>query len=155
MVFPSASYAVVGLTKLLETTDCNNILVASKQMEVVSKLSSHGQRRIFEIPTLESLLDEQYPHYPFDKAFEESKSEPLVVIHTSGTTGIPKPLIYTHDWAACFIQRNQAHPPEGYTSLEYAINGLEICAVTPPNHVSPSFEQNPFHNNHEYSATDF
>ena len=136
MIFPSVGYAATGLNKLLDTTGCATILAASKHIEFAYKLSSSGSRKVHEIPELPTLLDEQYPHYPFDKTFEGSKSEPLVVVHTSGTTGVPKPLVYTHDWAASFIQRNQAFTPEGHISLEYAINGTECCAVTPPNHVS-------------------
>ena len=138
MVFPSASYGAAGLTEFLNQVECNAILVASREMQVVSKLSQDNHRQFYEIPSLATILDEEHPHYPFNKTFERARSEPLVVVHTSGTTGTPKPLVYTHDWAASFIQRNQASPPEGHTSLEYAIHGVECCAVTPPNHVSYS-----------------
>lgn len=135
MIFPSPSYPAVGLTKLLDRLECNIILTA-KQFDIVSKLSHEGRRTIHQIPGLSELLDEVYPHYPFDKTFESARSEPLVVVHTSGTTGVPKPLIYTHDWVASWIQQNQLAPPEGYVSLEHLCHGIEICSVAPANHVS-------------------
>ncbi|KAH8157064.1 hypothetical protein CIB48_g11185 [Xylaria polymorpha] len=34
--------------------------------------------------------------YPYEKIFSEAKDEPFVVLHTSGSTGLPKPVIQTH-----------------------------------------------------------
>jgi long-subunit acyl-CoA synthetase (AMP-forming) len=81
------------------------------------------------------LLNTEYVHFPFDKTFETARSEPLVVVHTSGTTGAPKPLIWTHDWVASFIQHNQQLPPPGFISQEQPTHGVELCSVAPPNHV--------------------
>ena len=43
------------------------------------------------IPPLEELLDEdEVPNYPFSKSFEEIQDDPVVVLHTSGSTGKQK-----------------------------------------------------------------
>jgi acyl-coenzyme A synthetase/AMP-(fatty) acid ligase len=137
MIFPSNSYNIGGLTKLLDPLGCKTILLSSKQMDIGSKLS-HAKWNLHEIPSLTELLDREYRHFPFMKTFEEARSEPLVVVHTSGTTGAPKPVIWTHDWAAAFVQRNQAAPPYGHASIDSLYRGLECCPATPPNHVSAS-----------------
>lgn len=139
MIFPSPTYAVVGLTNLLDRVECKKILTSSKNLDVVTSLSKDSHRGFHEIPSLATLLGEEYLHYSFDKTFENAKSEPLVVVHTSGTTGIPKPLIYSHDWLASWNEQCQANPPEGYTSLESVCHGVELCAMSPPNHVSPFY----------------
>lgn len=36
---------------------------------------------------------EQVAHFPYDKTFEEAEWEPFVVMHTSGSTGFPKPVV--------------------------------------------------------------
>lgn len=38
---------------------------------------------------------EEIPPFPYDRgsAFEEARWDPLVVLHTSGSTGIPKPIV--------------------------------------------------------------
>ncbi|KAF4631134.1 hypothetical protein G7Y89_g6998 [Cudoniella acicularis] len=136
MIFPSPNYAVTGLTTLLDQLGCKIILASSKQLDIVSRLSKGGHKQFYEIPSLTKLLDEPHPHFSFNKTFDAAQSEPLVVVHTSGTTGTPKPLIYTHDWVASWIEMNQTDPPAGYTSLEHMVHGIEICAVTPPNHSS-------------------
>jgi acyl-CoA synthetase (AMP-forming)/AMP-acid ligase II len=136
MIFPSPSYPLIGLTKLLDQLECQTVLSSANKYDIVSKLSTESGRSTHEIPSLSKLLDEEYEHYPFDKTFESAKSEPLIVVHTSGTTGMPKPLIYTHGWVASWIDQNQLPAPEGHTSLEHIIHGIEVCSVAPANHVS-------------------
>lgn len=63
--------------------------------------------RAVPLPSLESFLDygvarrdvsasEDVPSYPFTKTFEEARYEPFVVFQTSGSTGIPKPVVMSH-----------------------------------------------------------
>lgn len=33
------------------------------------------------------------PHFPYTKTFDEAEWDPVVVLHTSGSTGFPKPII--------------------------------------------------------------
>jgi acyl-coenzyme A synthetase/AMP-(fatty) acid ligase len=39
------------------------------------------------------LSEEEVPHFPYNKTFEEAEWDRLVVLHTSGSTGIPKPIV--------------------------------------------------------------
>jgi acyl-coenzyme A synthetase/AMP-(fatty) acid ligase len=70
--------------------------------------------RTLEIPSDMELLSERHPHYRYDKTFESARDEPLVVLHTSGTTGLPKPIIWTHDFMAAVHQWFTLAPPEGF-----------------------------------------
>ena len=70
--------------------------------------------QVYASPSLEDLLAGAYPHYPFPKRFEEARHEPLMVVHTSGTTAEPKPIIYSHDYAASYVQLGQLEPPQGF-----------------------------------------
>lgn len=43
-------------------------------------------------------LDEWFPpaavpHFPYEKTFEQAQWDPVVVLHTSGSTGLPKPVV--------------------------------------------------------------
>lgn len=50
------------------------------------------------MPELDYLLDDSVDTGPFlyNKSFEQAKHHPCMVIHTSGSTGMPKPVIWTH-----------------------------------------------------------
>jgi len=42
----------------------------------------------FYIPSLSQLLaEDEVPPYPFTKSFDEAKNDPVLVLHTSGSTG--------------------------------------------------------------------
>lgn len=70
-------------------------ILASRPMEVVP------------IPSLDSFLsDSEMAHdYRFQGTFDELKDKTFVVLHTSGSTGIPKPVFVTHGTFAS----NDAH----------------------------------------------
>ena len=48
---------------------------------------------------------DQVEHVPFRRTWEEAKNSPFCVLHTSGSTGIPKPVFVTYGTFAC----NDAH----------------------------------------------
>jgi acyl-coenzyme A synthetase/AMP-(fatty) acid ligase len=49
------------------------------------------------VPELDDLLaPEPVKSYPFNKTFEEASKYPYIILHTSGSTGLPKPVRYTH-----------------------------------------------------------
>ena len=53
--------------------------------------------RIFHIPELDYFLSQdECKRYPYSKSFDEARLEPLMVLHTSGSTGIPKPIAMAH-----------------------------------------------------------
>lgn len=83
---------------------------------------------------MEYLLDAHHPHVPFTKTFEEALSEPLFVVHTSGSTGIPKPLLYTHATAATNTKMMSLDPPPGYESQERLYQGKSVFITFLPFH---------------------
>jgi len=57
----------------------------------------HRPMRILEMPGVDELLDASVTEpFPYDKTFEEAMNDPFCVLHTSGTTGVPKPISWTH-----------------------------------------------------------
>lgn len=46
-----------------------------------------------EVSPVEAWFPEtEVPHFPYNKSFTEAEWDPLVVLHTSGSTGLPKPI---------------------------------------------------------------
>ncbi|UPK94825.1 hypothetical protein LCI18_005760 [Fusarium solani-melongenae] len=83
---------------LLEETDCKTFLVPPKfPLPIVGQLIQTRRMNVLEMPALQHWLEDgPVELYPFTKTFEEARSEPFVVLHTSGSTGMPKPLVQTH-----------------------------------------------------------
>ncbi len=53
--------------------------------------------KTLDVPEFQDFLDgDKVPHYPYEKTFEEACTEPFVVLHTSGSTGLPKPITVPH-----------------------------------------------------------
>lgn len=48
----------------------------------------------------ELLRPEAVPPYAYNKTFEEASGEPFCVMHTSGSTGHPKPIVWRHSMLA-------------------------------------------------------
>lgn len=44
--------------------------------------------------------DAEVPHFPYNKSFSEAEWDPFVVLHTSGSTGLPKPIEVRHGMLA-------------------------------------------------------
>ena len=64
-------------------------------------LTADSRIRAFQVAELNDLLSATgVQPYLYEKTFEEAKHDPIVISHTSGTTGMPKPFIWTHAIAA-------------------------------------------------------
>ncbi|KAF7923628.1 hypothetical protein BELL_0440g00040 [Botrytis elliptica] len=124
-------------THLFTTMSCKVLLTTSPQPPTVAPVVKlHDYLRVLTIPSIEELLDTAYEYFPYGKIFEEAKGEPLVALHTSGTTGLPKPVIYTHDYAAAYVRALQLEPPEGFESLDRKSEGGRVFSLTAPFHTS-------------------
>jgi acyl-CoA synthetase (AMP-forming)/AMP-acid ligase II len=74
------------------------------------------------IPELDALLDDSPCElYPYKKTFEEAKLDPCFVIHTSGSTGLPVPVLCTHWSISTTDQHHLVSPLDGKPSVWGAI----------------------------------
>jgi acyl-coenzyme A synthetase/AMP-(fatty) acid ligase len=63
--------------------------------------------------------------YEYTKPYSKAHSDPVVVVHTSGTTGMPKPVIWTH---AMLAQVDRFHSLPGSSVGQMAGQGI-YCAL--------------------------
>ncbi|KAI1175095.1 putative NRPS-like enzyme [Nemania sp. FL0916] len=91
--------------------------------------------RHLSVPSVEKLLAKQYPPYVLDKTFQDIRKSPFVVMHTSGTTGLPKPIIWTHDTCAQVLNSKSRQTDDGTVSVEGSLqNGKRVIVTLPPFH---------------------
>ena len=64
---------------------------------VLAALQETHDLQVIEVPACDELLDAQgAEHFPFNKTFDEAASEPFCVLHSSGSTGLPKIIPVAH-----------------------------------------------------------
>ena len=109
-LFPSPRNSLEGQLNLIDNTQCTKF-VRSDPINMDDILDKRKEMKCVTAPTLEHLLDETaVPHYAFQRGFKEAHSDPLVVMHTSGSTGLPKPVVSPQD-AACTQDACNLVPP--------------------------------------------
>lgn len=136
MVFPSPKYSLAGLEKLLGELDCKVLLTIPEAPPVVSAFLKAHKAPELSVPTVHDLLDAEFSFFPLDKTFSTARKEPLVSLHTSGSTSHPKPIVWTHDYAASFIQQHQYEPPPGFDSVDKLYQGNRLVPMLPAFHAS-------------------
>ncbi|KUM56496.1 hypothetical protein ACN42_g10719 [Penicillium freii] len=88
-----------GVLAVLTATNCNiwvNAVDASP-VPLVKDVLQNRPMTSLQLPLLHELLDnESTEAFPYTKSFEEAKDDPFCFLHTSGSTGLPKPIPWSH-----------------------------------------------------------
>ena len=99
MFFPSPRNSLEAHLSLLNETKATHFIVPAEEPPVLASILKKKPVPKLRIPTLESLLDETaVDHVPFQKTFEEARMDPFLILHTSGSTGIPKAIPIRHGY---------------------------------------------------------
>ena len=96
--------------------------------------------KVLNIPEINELLDaESTKPFPYHKSFDEAIQDPFCVLHTSGSTGLPKPVSWSHSLIGTMDAVRLLPPTEGddglapWTSLWN--EGNRIYSSFPMSHV--------------------
>lgn len=72
----------------MQQTNCKLILHAAEVAPVVKVLTAtNTDLKYLEVPSFQTMLDSSPDPYPFEKAFHEAENDPIMVLHSSGSTG--------------------------------------------------------------------
>ena len=93
MLFLSPRNNLEGHLNVLQGVDCQ-IFLKARDVSVDHILSKRVMRTGI-VPELTEFLDESpVKIYPYAKSFEEAQMDPCLVLHTTGSTGLPKPITW-------------------------------------------------------------
>jgi acyl-coenzyme A synthetase/AMP-(fatty) acid ligase len=135
MFFTSVRNSVAGHTSLLETMRCKVLLAPIPRPQIISEIAQATSLPVLDVPDIFELLGTQYKHVHFSKTLAKNGSDTFAVVHTSGSTGIPKPIEFTYAAGAAFMEMTQLDTPEGFESLYRMIQEKRIFVTVPPFHV--------------------
>lgn len=93
MLFLSPRNTVDGHLNVLKGVDCK-VFLSAKDTKV-EHITSRREMRTSIVPELKELMDESpIDVYPYSKTFDEARMDPCLVLHTTGSTGLPKPITW-------------------------------------------------------------
>ncbi|KAI9935093.1 hypothetical protein MW887_000714 [Aspergillus wentii] len=95
-------------TKLLFTGDKTRLV-----NDIQSNRAENEKLETFEIPTLRDIFAASPEPYPFDKKYADVEDQPVIIVHSSGTTGFPKPVYITHGYVATLDNMKNLPLPPG------------------------------------------
>jgi acyl-coenzyme A synthetase/AMP-(fatty) acid ligase len=117
LLLASPRNAIVNNVSLLSAANCNIMFYSGGssplKAHVIDLQHAISGLRIHEIPSMEQMMAVKSDHYPYNKTFEEAKSDTVLVLHTSGSTGNPKPIRINNAFLARASYDNFAPVPEG------------------------------------------
>ncbi|KKY30833.1 putative nonribosomal peptide synthetase [Diaporthe ampelina] len=101
-MFISPRNSKEGQLGLFDKTGCNILAFAGSHKETVQPWLAEREMQAVEVSPLDAWFpEEQVPHFPYNKTFDEAEWDPFLVLHTSGSTGLPKPIIVRQGmWSA-------------------------------------------------------
>ena len=138
ILLPAPRNSIEGILNLFETTDCQVLLRSSATK--VNHIRSRRDMKVITIPEQDEWLSESdntVRKYPYHKTFEDARYDPAIVLHTSGSTGLPKPITWTHG-AICSVDNHHLLSPlDGFDALIVAFKGRSrIFSALPPFHAA-------------------
>ncbi|RBR13756.1 hypothetical protein FVER53590_13560 [Fusarium verticillioides] len=116
VIFLSPGNSIEAALGLLEATKCALWVhpVDYPPYPLVEKIQQTRELRILEIPTVAELLEaSSSPNYPYIKTYDEAMGDPFCILHTSGTTGLPKPIYLSNGLLATMDAARILPPFEG------------------------------------------
>ncbi|KAI1439035.1 acetyl-CoA synthetase-like protein [Xylaria sp. CBS 124048] len=121
--------------KLFERLQCHKFIASDlTQQLALGVLRAVLPMHSTTIPSVDELISTWYPPYKITKRFHESFLDPLFIIHTSGSTGIPKPLIWTQETVIRHLVTSFRASPEGEVSRDSLVRGKRILTTLPSFH---------------------
>ncbi|RAQ49456.1 NRPS-like enzyme [Aspergillus flavus] len=137
MFLTSPRNSVAAHSSLFTRLECSKLVApVPRPPPVKAILEAQPTLEILDVPSVDDLTSKDYPHFEFLKTYSEVAGETLAVIHTSGSTGIPKPIFWTHDTACKHMHMTFLDPPEGFESQDSWLFGKRIFLVPPPFHAA-------------------
>ncbi|OAA61814.1 Male sterility, NAD-binding protein [Niveomyces insectorum RCEF 264] len=138
MLYNSLRNSAEGDAAVIEAAGCKTWLVPSRGSHI-HRVVELGRvaLELVDLPDLDFFVDATpVPHYPYTKTWEEARRDPVWVLHTSGSTGHPKPVVRYLDSIAFAEANTLLRPVDGRPLLLHDIWGTRVFSGFPCFHAA-------------------
>lgn len=87
----------------------------------------------------ECFRDQEAKHYQYNGDWTTSSTDPIAVLHTSGSTGLPKPIVITHEHMAAVDNYHFIPTADGQELSVFMAANKRVISFFPPFHVRFQF----------------
>lgn len=139
LMLPSPIATLEAQAYLLREMECKTFLYGGNLGGIVHGAAAKVQEwkiKVLEVPELDTWLKaEKSEPVKWRKSWEEARHLPWIVTHSSGSTGLPKPMAYTHQMMTSF-EATELMPDANEDSLMKHMEGRRCYSPIATLHVS-------------------
>ncbi|TIC99604.1 Non-canonical non-ribosomal peptide synthetase FUB8 [Colletotrichum higginsianum] len=96
-LFVSPRNPIEAQLNLFKMSDCRVVARPQSHRSVAEFWLQHWDMKQLEMEPLHDILSKpEFPNVPYTKTAAEAEWDPFLVLHTSGSTGLPKPIVVKH-----------------------------------------------------------
>ncbi|KAM0142805.1 hypothetical protein ACHAO1_001043 [Botrytis cinerea] len=129
--------SIEGHLNVIKQAECNIWLLPSTSTGNIREVLKVHPMTVLDCPELDFFLDETpVPHYAYNKTWTEASQEPTLVLHTSGSTGLPKPIVVRHALGAVMDAQKLMKCDNGEVLHSNMWKGAKSFSSFPPFHAA-------------------
>ncbi|KAL3493686.1 NRPS-like enzyme [Aspergillus germanicus] len=136
MFLTSPRNSTAAHESLFKRLNCTKILAPILHPTPIESILSTCKAQLCNVPSVEELVGTRHRHFELSKTYPEAAEEPLLIVHTSGSTGIPKPIIWTHEFVVKNMHLGNLEPPPGFENMGQWTKGKRVFLAPPPFHAA-------------------
>ena len=88
LMIPSVRNSLPQHLSVFDAARCNKVFYTPEMKSRIEELKqSKPELQAFEVPSLDELITASSKHYPYTKAWRDARTDPILVAHSSGSTG--------------------------------------------------------------------
>ncbi|KAJ0160206.1 hypothetical protein CTA2_8379 [Colletotrichum tanaceti] len=96
-LFVSPRNPIEAQLNLFNMSDCRVVARPQSHRSLAESWLQHRDMKQLEMEPLHDILSKpRFPAVPYTKTAAEAEWDPFLVLHTSGSTGLPKPIVVKH-----------------------------------------------------------
>ncbi|KAJ5961009.1 uncharacterized protein N7479_008159 [Penicillium vulpinum] len=133
---PSTRNSDEAHVHLFKATNCTKFFFSEERQIRTLEIQGHlPALDIFQVPTIKKILSDEIGlrHYPYTKSYADAENDTICIIHSSGTTAMPKPVYLTNGFFMAMDSLSNLIKSSGrQPSMFYDLDQTELVLGTPP-----------------------